>query len=232
MKHSVLSLPLHYKNMKTKIVALILAGGHGSRMDSTCPKQYIEVHGESILHHTCKAFDGLVDDVLVVCQDEWRHKVEPYPCCQGGTTGYDSLCRGVEALASYPDGTIVMVHDAVRPLISRESIIENIRIAREYGNAITAVGTYETLLQVPDDCTVRSTIRREGIFRAQTPQTFTLGTLRTMLQEANARCINDAQSVCTLASQLGYELHIAKGNLSNFKITTPDDLTLYERLLS
>lgn len=218
--------------MNTRVIALILSGGNGLRLHSERPKQYVEVHGEMVLHHTLKAFRGRVDDILVVCQDEWRECVgADCRTCVAGATGFESLRNGVSALADEPADTLVIIHDAVRPLVSAEVIEDNLRVARERGNAIAAVGTYETLLQAPDGETVRSMTRREGMYRAQTPQTFTLGTLRQMMQEAQERCVVEAQSACTLACQLGYQLHLSKGDLRNFKITVPSDLELYETLI-
>lgn len=219
--------------MNSKVIALILSGGSGLRLHTERPKQYVEVKGEMVLHHTLQAFRGRVDDIVVVCQDEWKDCVAP-DCrtCRAGETGFESLCSGIASLADEPADTLVMIHDAVRPLVSAEVIEDNLRVARERGNAIAAVGTYETLLQAPDGETVRSMTRREGMYRAQTPQTFTLGTLRQMMQEAQERCVMEAQSACTLACQLGYQLHLSKGDLRNFKITVPSDLELYETLIS
>lgn len=215
------------------VVAIILAGGAGQRFGQAIPKQFIEIRGKSILHRTLEAFEGMVDDVVVVCQDEWREYVGSFHTATGGATGFESLRAGICALHNYDDNTLVVVHDAVRPLVTAEVIQQNISVARKYGNAITAVDVYETLFSAPDgDGTVRSMIRREGIFRAQTPQTFTLGTLRKMMEEAQRRCIVDAQSACVLAQQLGYELHLSPGDLRNFKITTPQDLLLYEAIYS
>lgn len=218
---------------RPRVVALILAGGTGERVGESLPKQYLQYGGESILRHTLNAFAPYVDDILVVCRDEWRHEAEPYRTCTGGKTAYESLCNGIAALATKEDpSTLVMIHDAVRPLVDASIITDSIDVACRYGNAIAAVPVYETLFSAPEDeRTVRSMVRREGMYRAQTPHTFTLETLQQMLRQAKARSINDAQSACTLAFQLGYELHLSKGDLRNFKITTPSDLSLYETLI-
>lgn len=214
-------------------VALILAGGTGQRLGTSVPKQFIEVNGRSILHHTLQAFEGHVDHILVVCHDEWVKFVGPYTTCRAGHTGFESLCSGIAALSDYPDETLVAVHDAVRPLVTTEVICANLQVARACGNAIASVEVYETLLSAPEgDGVVRSMKRREGVFRAQTPQTFCLGALRKMISDAHRLCIVDAQSACVLAQQLGYELHLSPGDLRNFKITTPSDLKLYEALIS
>lgn len=216
-----------------RVVALILAGGIGQRACETRPKQYLEYGGETILQHTLRAFAPHVDDILVVCQDEWRAEAAPYATCTGGATGYESLCRGVEALAATEaPSTLIMIHDAVRPLVDASVITDNIAVALSRGNAVAAVPVYETLFCAPDgEGTVRHMVRRESMYRAQTPHTFRLGALQEMISRARALSIVDAQSACTLAYQLGYELHLSKGDLQNFKITTPSDLSLYEALI-
>lgn len=217
----------------SRVVALILAGGTGERISGSKPKQYLQYGGESILRHTLRAFAPHVDDILVVCQPEWRNESAPYRTCVGGSTAYESLCKGVMALSESEEAsTLIMIHDAVRPLVDSSIIIDSIDVARRFGNAIAAVPVYETLFSAPEDeRTVRSMVRRESMYRAQTPHTFTLEALQQMLRQARALSINDAQSACTLAFQLGYELHLSKGNLRNFKITTPSDLSLYETLI-
>lgn len=214
------------------VVALILAGGSGNRCGTHLPKQFLEVCGETILHHTLSAFQGIADHILVVCRDEWQHYAHPHLTAPAGATGFESLRNGVAALHAFPDASLIMIHDAVRPLVTPEVLTANLAVARQFGNAITSVETYETLLYTPmADGRVTTTTGREGMWRAQTPQTFTLGTLRAMMAEAKQRCISDAQSACILASQLGYQLHISPGDFRNFKITTPSDLALYETLI-
>lgn len=220
-----------------RIVALILAGGTGTRVGNERPKQYLEYGGESILARTLRSFRDQVDEILVVCRDEWADYVRaqaPFVrTVTAGTTGYESLTHGIDALTATPGDTFVMIHDAVRPFVTPAIIADNLRVARAQGNAITAVPTYETLLHATDGTgTARHMTRREDVYRAQTPQTFRLASLRQMLADARALCINDAQSACTLACQLGYELHLSEGDIKNFKITTTTDLQLYEALIS
>lgn len=220
-------------SQRPRVIALILAGGTGERVGERLPKQYLQFGGESILRHTLRAFAPYVDDILVVCRDEWRHEAAPYSTCAGGKTAFESLSSGITTLAEKEDAsTLVMIHDAVRPLVDASVITDSIDVACRCGNAIAAVPVYETLFSAPEDeQTVRGMVRREGMYRAQTPHTFTLGALQEMLRQAKALSISDAQSACTLAFQLGYELHLSKGDLRNFKITTSSDLSLYETLI-
>lgn len=232
---SIDSLNMNESN-SPRVVALILAGGTGSRVGNERPKQYIEYGGESILARTLSAFRGLADAVFVVCRDEWADYVHAQApgvhTVTAGSTGYESLRHGVAALGDAAGDTLVMIHDAVRPFVTPAIIADNLEIAQREGNAITAVPTYETLLHASSGYgVVRRMTRRENVYRAQTPQTFRLSTLRQMLSDAQSLCINDAQSACTLACQLGYELHLSTGEIKNFKITTLTDLQLYEALI-
>lgn len=222
-----------------KVIALILAGGSGERFGADRPKQYVEVKGESILHHTLCAFRNFADGIVVACQKEWTDYVDAYSSefptlrtCPAGSTGFATLHHGIESMADLPDSTLVMIHDAVRPLVSANVITRNLEVARQKGNAITAVGTYETLLHAPDSTTASGMTARDDVYRAQTPQTFTLGTLRTLLQQAEKQGISSTQCACTLAMQLGHKLFLSEGEIINFKITTPSDLSLYETAIS
>lgn len=222
-----------------KVIALILAGGSGERVGADRPKQYVEVKGESILHHTLCAFRNFADGIVVACQKEWTDYVDAYSSefptlrtCPAGSTGFATLHHGIESMADLPDSTLVMIHDAVRPLVSANVITRNLEVARLKGNAITAVGTYETLLHAPDSTTASGMTARDDVYRAQTPQTFTLGTLRTLLQQAEKQGISSTQCACTLAMQLGHKLFLSEGEIINFKITTPSDLSLYETAIS
>lgn len=216
-----------------RVVALILAGGTGERVDSQRPKQYHECAGESILHRTMRTFLPHVDDILVVCRPEWNEFVGP--SCRkapAGDSGFESLCSGIAALYGESDDVLVMIHDAVRPLVTDDVIRHNLQVARQCGNAITAVETYETLLFSDNpEGRVSGMTPREGMYRAQTPQTFTLGTLRHMVSEAHRQGITRVQSPCILARQLGVPLYLSRGDLRNFKITTTSDLALYEALI-
>lgn len=225
--------------IKPKVIALILAGGQGERFGADRPKQYVELNGESILHHTLSAFRDYTDGIVVVCQNEWKDYVEAYSAefptlrtCQAGATGYESLHSGIEFLSDLPDDVIVMIHDAARPLVPASVISRNLEVASLNGNAITVVGIYETLLHSTDGTTACSMTARDESYRAQTPQTFTLGMLRNMFQQAQEKGITSSECACTLAMQLGLKLFLSEGDIINFKITTPSDMYLYETALS
>ena len=234
------------KNKKPTTIVLLLAGGHGLRMNSTRPKQFLETEGESILLHTMKAFERhpLVDEVWVVCNPEWDFYVSQQArfgqvskfrrTLEAGDTSYRSLINGIQGLEANGTGreAIVMVHESVRPFVTHEIISNNILTCMEQGNAVTAVGSHEAYLQLGEEKgTSEGYVPREELMRAQTPITFRMGDLSDIIQQAIQRGITHSQSLFTLANQTGWpNLHIVEGDLLNFKITLPIDVEIYNRL--
>lgn len=229
----------------THCIALILAGGKGTRFNIMRPKQYIEVDGKPVIAYTMQAFEkhAEVTDIYVVCSPQWNSYVESEAkregvskfraCLSSGETSFLSACNGIRALQglNIPQDSIVMVHDAVRPLISQDTITNNITVCRQYGNAITVIFSNESYMRVNGGVEATGFALREEYMRAQTPHTFTLSTLITLMDSASAKGITAAQSLFTLANELGYApLYIAKGNMLNFKITQPQDLKFFRAL--
>lgn len=228
-----------------KHIALLLAGGKSSRMNTSRPKQYLEVNGETVLKHTMRAFQQhpLIQDIYVVCAREWEETVLDEAqsgqitkfrhAIIGGNTSYQSLMNGIAYLLQEVKDTdsIVLVHDAVRPLVSQDIISRNIAVCLTHGNAITAVRSQEAFLVSEDGSSSNSYIPRENMLRAQTPHTFPLKTLKEMMEAAEEKGITQSQSLFTLANELGFTpLHIAQGDIMNFKLTYPNDILIYQAL--
>lgn len=232
--------------MKThRHIALLLAGGSGSRMNAPKPKQYIQVDGESILLHTMRAFQRhpLIKDIYVVCALDWENTVREEAAAGniskfrdtiiGGETSYDSLRNGVKSLQQNikEQDAIILVHDAVRPLITQDIISRNIAVCLTNGNAITAMNSHEAYILSEDNKQSDGYMPREGLLRAQTPHTFPLKTLTEIISNAEIAGIHKSQSLFTLANELGIQpLYIAQGDLLNFKLTIPSDILIYQAL--
>ena len=145
------------------------------------------------------------------------------------------MCNGIHALvaAGVDSDSVVMVHDAVRPLISHDTITNNITVCRQYGNAITVIYSNEAYMRVTGSIEAAGFAMREDFMRAQTPHTFHLADLSALIDQADAQGITCSQSLFTLANELGHKpLYIAQGNMLNFKITLPIDVEIYNRLRS
>lgn len=226
-------------------IALILAGGTGERMHAVVPKQFMEIDGETVLLHTMKAFQQhpLIHEVYLVCMPEWEDFVRNEAkhggidklggVIEAGKSCYESACNGIKHLLESvkEPNTIVLIHDAVRPLITQDIISRNIAVCLTHGNAITSLPSHEAYVVTTDGNTSDGFMPREGLMRAQTPHTFPLTTLRQMLKQAEEQGIKNTQSIFTLAGELGIApLHIALGDLRNFKITEQSDILFYRAL--
>ena len=226
-------------------IALILAGGTGERMHAVLPKQFMETDGETVLLHTLKVFQQhpLIHEIYIVCMPEWEDFVRVQAegggidklsgVVSAGETSFRSARNGIEFLLNTvkEPNTIVLIHDAVRPLVTQDIISRNIAVCLTHGNAITSLPSHEAYVVTSDGNTSDGFMPREGLMRVQTPHTFPLATLGEMLKQAEERGIKDAQSIFTLAGELGITpLHIAQGDLRNFKITEQSDILIYRAL--
>lgn len=226
-------------------IVLLLAGGQGIRIQSTRPKQFIEIEGESVLLHTMQAFERhpLVGDIRVVCSPEWDSYVQRQAtmghigkfrqCIPSGPTSHVSFINGIRAMEAdhVPQDATIIVHEAVRPFISHEIISNNILTCQTLGNAVTATYSHESYLETADGKTTQGYIPRNRLMRAQTPLTFRMADLTAIIRLAQERGIEQAQSLFTLANEVGWQpLHIVEGTAMNFKITLPQDIEIYRKL--
>ncbi len=231
----------------TKNIALLLAGGQGVRMHEDTPKQFVTVCGKPLFIHALQAFEHHddIDEIMVVCSNEWgafvdemakKHRITKYrDRFPAGLESIDSLRNGIEGIRRRHPGeeVCVVTHEAVRPLIDAEIITENLNTYRRKGNAITSCTGNEAYLVSHDGCIARECLPREELFMAQMPQTFSLGHLEALFAEAERLNIKQAQSLflfhaCVFPDK---PLHIAKGSITNIKVTLPEDLRIAEALL-
>lgn len=223
-----------------KVCAVIPAGGQGTRMGGTVPKQFQALKGKPILYYTLKTFQdsGLVDSiVLVVPQKElecarvdWlRNPSVVKQVVVGGEKRQDSVFNGYQSLSK--DTDIVLVHDGVRPFLSKEMIAETISSAEKFGAAITAIPVHDTLKQVDESGKVQRTVEREGLWRVQTPQAFRYDLLGEAFRKAQADTFYGTDEA-GLIEYLGQEVRIVDGSEWNLKLTRPEDLVLGENIVT
>ena len=226
------------------ISVVILAGGTGSRLKSAIPKQFIEINDCPIIVHTLNNFQNnpLIDNIVIVCLEEWidytKEIVDKYNISKvtsviaGGSTGHQSTRNGIYSLKdSHKEDDYVIIHDAARPIVSQGVINELIEIAREKGNACSAISCYETVLLTENRTSGKDQIDRNRIMRVQTPQCYQYGLLKELYEKADMDGRDDFVYANTLALNYGVEIFFSKGSNSNIKITTKEDIVLFKALL-
>lgn len=228
-------------------IALIIAGGSGNRMGQDIPKQFMHIDGAPIVIWTMKAFEihPDIDAIAVVCLKGWETVLKSYAnqygitklkwIFPGGDTGMESIHNGIYGLqeAGVSDDAQVLIHDSVRPLLSQDIISSNIATCNAYGYAITGIQCREAILESEDGFTSTTSIPREKLIRTQTPQTFKLGYIIKVHDEAKQKGITNSVSSCTLVAELGTDrtMHIVPGSEKNIKITTVEDLEILKALM-
>lgn len=226
-------------------IALIIAGGVGTRMHQDIPKQFLSVNDKPVIIYTLEAFQNHpdIDAIYVACLNGWQEILKAYikqfnitkavTIIEGGKNGQDSIRNGVYAIAeNYQEDDLIMVHDAIRPMLSADIISENIVKCKKYGNAITVIPCMEAMLKSEDEIESSESILRNSLFRAQTPQTISVGEAVKLHKEALEKGITNSVATCTLLLELGRKVYFAKGSELNLKITTTDDITIFKALLS
>ena len=226
-------------------VALLTAAGVGTRMGQDIPKQFIHVDNRPLIIHTMEAFQRHpgVDAIMVVTLPSWIEVLRVYAnqfgitklkwIVAGGATGQESIHNGLTALAEdLRMDDIVIVHDGNRPMVSDEIISNSLAVFREKGSAVAAIPCVEAVFR-SDNEGLSSTVSipREQLVRTQTPHTYTLGKLLWAHEEAAKRHITNTAASCTLMQMLGETVYFSKGSEMNLKITTLDDMMIYEALL-
>lgn len=222
-------------------LGLILpAAGSSTRMGDGPRKPLIEINGLPVLCHTLRRFRHLssVEQVVVVAHPEdldvWRRRY--WPCLRdlgvtelvpGGGCRQESVARGLAALR--PDIDIVLIHDSVRPFVSRTAIDEAVRAAIEHGAALVAMPLSDTVKRVSGD-RVAETVSRADLWGAQTPQVFRHPLIRKALEAAFADGV-EATDDAQLVERLGGQVKIVRGSHLNIKLTTPEHIRLAEVML-
>lgn len=226
--------------------ALIIAGGSGNRMGQDIPKQFMHVDDCPIIVHTLLAFERHPDihGIAVVCLDGWQTVLRSYAnqfsvtklkwIFKGGDSGMESIHNGIYGLREEgcQGEDLVLIHDAVRPLLSQDIISSNIAICQKYGYAITGIRCREAILESEDGFSTTKSIPRDKLIRTQTPQTFRLRNIIEAHEEAAVRGIENSVASCTLMAELGgCEMHIVPGSEKNIKVTTVEDLEILKALM-
>lgn len=227
-------------------IAMLIAGGIGARTHQDIPKQFINVNDIPVIVYTMQAFQNHpdIDAIEVVCLDGWHEvlrvyakqfgitKLEGIVC--GGETGQDSIRNGLEDIAKryHDDDDVVVIHDSIRPLVSAEVISDNIRICRACGNATTVTPCTAVMLTTEDMTVSEGQIPRDNLKNTQTPQSFFLNELISVHQEAKKKNFAPSIASCALYIEMGKKVYLSKGSEKNIKITTSEDIEIFQALLA
>lgn len=229
-----------------KNIAMIIAGGIGARMHQEIPKQFLNVNDKPIIVYTMEAFQkhASVDAIEIVCLEGWHEIVWAYArqfgitklenVVNGGDCGQTSIRNGLQDLAKryHGEDDIVMIHDAIRPMISPDVVSDNIRVCRQYGNAITVLPCTAAMLKTVDSVESSEQVPRDNLKITQTPQAFFLKDILQAHQEALNKGITNSVASCTMYIELGRTLYLSMGSAKNIKITTTEDIEIFKALLN
>ena len=227
-------------------IALIIAGGVGARMNQDIPKQFINVYDKPVIVYTMEAFQRSkeIDAIEVVCLEGWHDILKAYAkqfgiaklegVVNGGVNGQDSIRNGLYDIATRhnSDDDVVLIHDAIRPMVSEEIISENIRVCREYGNAITVIPCTAAMLKTYDSLSSEQQVPRDNLKITQTPQAFFLKEIIEAHKEALSKGITNSVASCTMFIELGRKLYMSMGSEKNLKLTTAEDIEIFKALLN
>ena len=224
--------------------AIIVAAGKGERMGTAVPKPFLPLRGVPLVVHTLRSLDqsvSLKTIVLVIAPEREQlcrtmlnrlNRHGPLRCpvrlVHGGAQRQDSVRCGLAALD--PECDIVAIHDVARPFITAPVVEESIRVAAQVGAALVAVPVADTLKRVDARQAVVETVSRQGLWLAQTPQTFRVDIIRAAHQRAQDEGIAVTDDAA-LIEKMGGNVQIVPGDRRNFKLTSPEDLRMAEALL-
>lgn len=228
-----------------KNIALIIAGGIGERTHQDIPKQFINVKDVPVIIYTLQAFQRhpQIDAIEVVCLEGWHDVLKAYAkqfglwklenIVNGGKTGQDSIRNGLWDIAKRydADDDIVLIHDSIRPMVSEEVISENIRVCRKYGNATTVIPCTSVMLTTDDSIVSKSQIPRDNLKITQTPQAFFLKELLEVHEKAITMDLLPSIASCALYIEMGKKVYLSAGSEKNIKITTSEDIEIFQALL-
>lgn len=225
-------------------IALLIAGGSGARMHQNIPKQFLSVNERPVIVYTLEAFQNHaeIDVIAVVCIEGWEQALWAYAnqfnitklkyIIRGGENGQGSIRNGLFELEKhFCVNDIVLIHDAIRPMVSLEIISDCIAKARQFGSAIAAIPCAEAMMQTEDGTVSIGSYPRANLKRTQTPQGFPLGKILNIHRKALACGITNSVASCTLMIEMGEQVHFSVGSEKNIKLTTVDDIDIFRALL-
>lgn len=224
-------------------IGLILAGGVDPSFRMDIPKQFVIVENRPVIVYTLQVFQNHpeIDMILVSCLSGWQEMVRAYgkqfnitkleKIVEGGPDGQESIRRGVAWLTKHcKPNDIVVIHDAIRPLVTDDLITDSIRTCRKKGMGVAAVRSMDTVMLTTDGQSGKESISRYHIRRIQTPQSYRLDYLEEIHERAEQEGIQRCVDNNSVLARLGETVHFSRGSDFNIKINAVEDVEMFRAL--
>lgn len=224
-------------------IAIILAAGSGTRMGSKTPKQFIEIEGKTLMEYSISAFEqnDNIDEIAVVTKEEFFPLVESFiekngfrkvrKLLKGGKERYDSSLAAINAYTN--DDDKLFLHDCVRAGVSQNIINECARGLEKYDAIEIGIEPTDTVVGIDEDGCITDIPVRSMLRNAQTPQCFRRGTIKRAfdiaLQDPDFKATDDCGVVHKYLPEV--KIFVAKGEQENFKVTFPEDIERFRKML-
>ncbi len=228
---------------------MILAGGVGSRMKSPeLPKQFLKVGDIPILVRTLRNFEdfGSFRAGVICCPVDWVEytkatlyeygiQTDNVYVIPGGSNRNNSVKNGCRFLAeqfNISDSDVILTHDAVRPFIDSRIIKDNIDAVSQYGACNTVMPVFDSVLRSSTGEFFTEHLKRSELFRVQTPQSFKLKELNSLINSLSEKELQEYTDVASIFADRGYRVKLVEGRDDNIKITTPFDMAVAQTIIS
>jgi 2-C-methyl-D-erythritol 4-phosphate cytidylyltransferase len=207
------------------VVGIVPAGGTGERLGADRPKAFVVLAGRPLLEWSVEALSSVCDRVVAAVPEGYE---EPPDRVAGGASRSESVRRALDAA---PEATVVVVHDAARPLVTSDLVRRCVEtIEPGVDGAIAAARMDDTVKEAAPDGRVLRTLDRSVLWRIQTPQVFRADVLREAL-DRDVTALAAATDDASLVEQMGRTVHVVEAPRANFKVTAESDLRIAEALL-
>lgn len=223
--------------------ALILAGGVDSRFKMDIPKQFVNVNNRPVIVYTLEIFQNHpdIDEIIVICLDGWQEMVRVYGkqfniskltgIISGGKDAQESTYKGLQYLKNkMAQGDIVVIHDAIRPLVSKEIISKSIKMCQKKGMGVAATYIMDTIMHSENGKEGNQSINRYQIMKVQTPQAFDYKLIVELHERAIREKCMGAWDNSSMITNLGEKVYFSEGSDLNMKINTVEDVEMFKAL--
>ncbi|MDO4179391.1 MAG: 2-C-methyl-D-erythritol 4-phosphate cytidylyltransferase [Phascolarctobacterium sp.] len=229
-------------------IAVILAGGIGSRFGSSLPKQFLKIKNRTVLEICVEAFqkNSGIDEIAIVMNEAYIETTKKMAkdlqwskvtkILSGGKERYESSVNAIKAFAEKPeiDAANFLIHDAARPLVTQRIINDTIAALEKNSAIMVAIPTTDTILELSSDkASIKNIPDRSFLYRCQTPQAFKYTLIKNAYELALADESIQATDDCGIVRKYlpDVKIHVVLGEERNMKLTYPDDIKIMEVLL-